>query len=325
MEQSEDYRFSELDLIRVIEQIIERDPEFEHRASEVMTSGGRRVDLLAERRGETLVVEVRGVAPQTRERLEEMLEQIGQYRTAISRQFPRRTVQLVLAIPGVLTADRMKEVSAAGAELWDQRWIISHARQVGLSDEVGRLFGDSEEKLAGRLEADVLRTRLENIACGRDGWFAYQKLCGDILEHLFCPPLKTPIPESSNVPRINRRDFIVPNYAPDGFWHFMRLHYRADYIVVDAKNHCGQANKTHVLQLANYLSPHGTGLFGMIVTRNGMDRGGMYTCREQWMLHSKMIITVTDDDLRQMLESKKSGLKPEDLIQQKIEDFRIGM
>src|SRR5262249_128502 len=134
-----------------------------------------------------------------------------------------------------------------------------------------------------------------------------------------------PIPESSNVPRVNRRDFVIPNYVSDGFWHFMRIQYRADYVVVDAKNHCGQAKKTHALQLANYLSPYGTGLFGMIITRNGMDRGGTYTCREQWMLHSKLIITLNDDDLVQMLESEKSGVDPEDLIRQKIEDFRLGM
>jgi hypothetical protein len=38
-----------------------------------------------------------------------------------------------------------------------------------------------------------------------------------------------------------------------------------------------------------------------------------------------MIITLNDDDLMQMLESEKSGLDPEDLIRQKIEDFRLGM
>ena len=282
--------------------------------------------MLIERHGVILWVEVKRVTPQTRERLEDMLAQVGRYKAAILETFPRQRVQSVLVIPGVLTPDRMKAVAAAGVELWDQRWIISHARQLGLDEEVDHLFGDvSHGEPLGLPMAELLQARLGGIACGRIGWYDYQKACGEILEYLFYPPLKTPIPESSNVPRINRRDFVVPNYAPDGFWHFMRLHYRADYIVVDAKNHCGEANKSHVLQLANYLSPHGTGLFGMIVTRNEMDRAGTYTCREQWMLHSKMIITLNDDDLRQMLESKKNGLDPEDLVRQKIEDFRIGM
>jgi hypothetical protein len=43
------------------------------------------------------------------------------------------------------------------------------------------------------------------------------------------------------------------------------------------------------------------------------------------MLHGKMITTLNDDDLLQMLENKKSGADPEDLVCQKIEDFRLGM
>src|ERR1035437_9262422 len=184
--------------------------------------------------------------------LEDMLAQVGRYKAAILETFPRQRVQSVLVIPGVLTPDRMKAVAAAGVELWDQRWIISHARQLGLDEEVDHLFGDvSHGEPLGLPMAELLQARLGGIACGRIGWDDYQKACGEILEYLFYPPLKTPIPESSNVPRINRRDFVVPNYAPDGFWHFMRLHYRADYIVVDAKNHCGEPNKSHVLQLEN--------------------------------------------------------------------------
>jgi hypothetical protein len=35
------------------------------------------------------------------------------------------------------------------------------------------------------------------------------------------------------------------------FRQFLRLHYRADYVVVDAKNHCSAVTKINVLQLAN--------------------------------------------------------------------------
>jgi hypothetical protein len=38
-----------------------------------------------------------------------------------------------------------------------------------------------------------------------------------------------------------------------------------------------------------------------------------------------MIITLNEDDLLQMLENKKGGADPEDLVRQKIEDLRLGM
>jgi len=38
-----------------------------------------------------------------------------------------------------------------------------------------------------------------------------------------------------------------------------------------------------------------------------------------------MILFLNDDDLIQMLTLKKEGGSPEDVIQQKIADFRLGM
>lgn len=326
MEGSYDYRPTEAELTRLLELIVDRDPSLHFLGREVKAGTARYVvDLLLERNRTIVFVEVKKITPQTASRINDVLEQLRKYRTVLSREFPGQELRGVLAVTGVLTADKVGMIVAEGFELWDRRWIIGHALQVGLEEYAYELFGEQLAESVDQPEAGVFQERLQSLSCGLDSWFVYQKLCGEILEFLFCPPLNIPIPESSNVSRVNRRDFVLPNYVSDGFWQFMRLHYRADYLVVDAKNHCGQANKAHVLQLANYLSTFGTGLFGMIITRNGMNRGGMYTCREQWMLHSKMIITLNDDDLLQMLESKKSGIDPEDLIRQKIEDFRLGM
>jgi hypothetical protein len=161
MERSDNYRFSEIDLIRLLEQIAERDPTIESWATGPRASDHGRVDLILERNGTILVVEVKRVAPQTRERLQDMLEQIGRYKAAIAKQFPRHPVQLVLVIPGVLTTDRMEAVTAAGVELWDQRWIVNKAGQFALEDEVERLFGGGlYDEPADLPIADLLQARL---------------------------------------------------------------------------------------------------------------------------------------------------------------------
>jgi len=101
--------------------------------------------------------------------------------------------------------------------------------------------------------------------------------------------------------------------------------YGADYIVVDAKNYKNAVSKTQVLQIANYLKPHGAGLFGVIVSRNGVDRGGELTIREQWMANRKMIIVLTDSDMEAMLLAASSGGQPDKVIGQVIQDFRLSM
>jgi hypothetical protein len=126
---------------------------------------------------------------------------------------------------------------------------------------------------------------------------------------------------------VNRRDIILPNYATDGFWRFLRGTYSAEYVVVDAKNHCGPGavKKDHVLQLANYLTAAGTGLFGMILTRQRESGSAKVTRREQWLIHRKMILTLTDDDLHQMIASRNTGSPPEEVVRQKLQDFRLSI
>ena len=169
----------------------------------------------------------------------------------------------------------------------------------------------------------MLTQRLAQINPGRTDAPAYEKWCEDVLNFLFCPPLNPPIVQQRDNTGANRRDLILPNYASRGFWHFMRNHYSADFVVAEAKNATSAISKPAVLQLANYLSRHGTGLFGMLLTRKGLNASAKWTRREHWVLHDKMIIGLDDEDMHQMLLTKLAGNNPEDLIQQRIEDFRL--
>ncbi|WP_368205202.1 hypothetical protein [Aeromonas sp. s5] len=103
----------------------------------------------------------------------------------------------------------------------------------------------------------------------------------------------------------------------------MRKKYSADYVVVDAKNYSRKVKKSDILQIANYLKPHGAGLFGIIFSRNGGDSAGcLHTIREQWMVHQKLILVLDDTDVENMLLSSGGAA---DLIGAKIEEFRLSM
>lgn len=99
----------------------------------------------------------------------------------------------------------------------------------------------------------------------------------------------------------------------------------ADYIVIDAKNYRQKISKKEVLQISNYLKEHRTGLFVMIITRNGVSESAIYTLREVWVVDKKMIIILQDNDIEQMLLEKISNREPENIIRQKIEDFRLSI
>ncbi len=94
---------------------------------------------------------------------------------------------------------------------------------------------------------------------------------------------------------------------------------------MDAKNYTKKVTKKEVLQIANYLKVHGAGLFGIIISRNGGNTGCYYTCREVWAMDKKLIIVLTDEDIIKMIIAKAANNDPEEIIRQKIEEFRLSM
>ncbi|TQS43147.1 hypothetical protein [Cryptosporangium phraense] len=320
-------RYSELQLTQLLQKIIPRAFDVEL-ASEVRLPKPlrMRVDIAFERAGTLTLVEVRGSTPQTDRRIRELIWRLDKYRSALEEDGAAETpLTVVLAIPGSLSATFVQRLRASNIVLWDQDEITRIAAKAGFLSDAHEFFSAEQTAPRSVSQAEEMQRRLARIKCGRDHWPLYQRFCGEVLEYLFTPPLNKPISESADIPRVNRRDFAIPNYATAGFWQFMREHYRADFLVVDAKNFCGYVKKEHILQIANYLSVHKTGLFAFILTRNSADKGAMHTCREQWMLHGKMILVFNDDDLMQMLENRKHGQDPAMVIRQKLEDFRLGV
>jgi hypothetical protein len=281
-------------------------------------------DFVARVDGRPLLVEAKSQTPQTNHRLQQIVEQLLAAGTSYQQYHDlHHQPRLVLAFPGVLLPQRHAKVQAAGVEIWDGERLQRMARRVGVTTPAF-LAVPEDERPPEREPADELRRRLIAIPKGKDGWSAFEQFTEDLLNLLFVPPLNTVIPQSSNENGVNRRDFVLPNYAPaDTFWGFVRLHYRGDFIVVDAKNYNAPIKKGQVLQLANYLSHHGTGLVGMLLTRTGLAQDARWTSREQWLLYNKLIIGLGDDDYHQMLLTHHAGDDPSELVRQRIEDFRL--
>jgi hypothetical protein len=309
-------------------------------------TGDQGADLVLDRRGQTVLVNVKLQTPQTSARLLSVAKELVIQGAEYKRFHPDEgEPALLVAFPGVLSAARTSLLSGDRLEIWDGAQLRAEAYEHGVDVppfvayevDASAFRSADHEADGGSARIDVLRIerfpfyegpvnlldRLSGITPGNAEWRNYEDYCEELLNFLFVPPLSRAISQSRNQNSVNRRDFILPNYAPDGFWRFMRDHYDADYVVAEVKNLRKRPSKTEVLQVANYLSPHGTGLFALILSRRSLDEAGKWICREQWAQHGKMIVGLDDDDVRQMITSKLAGGEPADMIRQKIEDFRL--
>lgn len=253
-------------------------------------------------------VEAKVATPATHRRVQELIELAS-----------GRIVPLALAVPGILTAAYADLLSEHKIRVFDGPALRRLAPTLSWPDWV------AGEEPAGNTEALDALERLRAMPAGRQHWAAYQKLIGDILGIVLVPPLSKVLIEHATRNKVNRRDFVMPNRAESGHWAYLRTLYRADYVVADAKNYSGKIEKPAVLQVANYLSDHGPGLFGIIVSRVGFGRAAQIISAEQWILHRKIVLSLDDDDVAQMLTSFAFGGDSTEVVLQKIDDFRLGM
>jgi hypothetical protein len=261
----------------------------------------------------------------TLQRSAAIVAQLQYYHTEFTKEFNQ--IKPIFAFPGSLTKDVQQSFEDAGIEVWDLEYLARRFNSAipKVENPLLKLMLLAATKKFKTTPEEELIKQLRLCLPGRNDWAKYQKLVGSILEKLFCPPLSKPISELSDSSKVNRRDFIFPNYNDSSFWGYLRSRYTANYIVVDAKNYKEKVKKKEALQIANYLKSYGAGLFGIIVCRNGADLGCIHTLRETWLIQQKLIIILTDNDLEQMLLTQQSKAQPEIIIQQKIEDFRLSL
>ena len=314
---------SEVFFVRFLAELIETSREFTNVKREAaLGERSLRPDILAteERDGRRrdLLIECKSFPVLSQSRIENIREQLASYRAAAPGH------QIVLAFPGRTPPDASRVLRAEGVEIWDIDLIGTRFR-----DQINALGAGYYPEL---IELAIARARPEaaylaeirTIPPGKEGWSTYQKSIGRLLELLFCPPLGSPLGEKNDFDKVNRRDLIFANHASDGFWAALRQRYGADYILVDAKNGA-RVKKSDVLQIANYLKPHGLGKFAIIAGRAGVERGVPAVLREQWAFHEKMILVLNDDDLEEMVLAYGSGREQTQVLSDKIQAFRVGM
>lgn len=319
--------FRESELILFLKLLLDKHPSFRNISHEARISNELkyRADILAEQKVNDkwikVLIELKSIPTFTTKRLLDIVNQLNTYKSHI-----KGDTKLVLSFPGVLPQSDNELLKNANIEVWDKDFIANT-----FSKELEEIDDKIFLKLFSTFTAkpkveDSLLNDLKSIPAGRDDWSKYQKHVEKILSYLFSDVLSDPITELSDKYGINRRDFILRNYCENGFWKYLREKYQADFVVIDAKNYTGKIKKNQILQMQNYLKTHGTGLFAIIISRNGEeDKGAYFTRREAWTTERKMIIILDDKDMEKMVLAKASSNRPEEIIIQKIEGFRLEM
>ena len=187
-----------------------------------------------------------------------------------------------------------------------------------------------KEKTTKILDAELLSVQkimkeLDNCPEGKTGWRDYEDICIKILTHLFVPTLEKAKIQSRRESGIDIRDAIFPNRSDDKNWKYVRDCYDAKYIVFEFKNYSEKGNeidKQVVLQIADYLKQT-IGRLGIICSKKTPNKSGLEKRRDVYNENKKLILFLSNENLKEMLLKKYKKMDPSDVIMDLIDDFSL--
>ena len=149
----------------------------------------------------------------------------------------------------------------------------------------------------------------------------YEATIGQLLPSLLYPKLDFAREQARTDSGVSIRDLIFYNTATTPFLEDIFNTYGSRQITMELKN-VSKIQRQHVDQLNRYLADE-LGKFGLFVTRNPLKRAEMSRTIDLWSGQRKVIVSLTDADVGQMVELFESKQRdPMDVIVKKYHEFR---
>lgn len=152
-----------------------------------------------------------------------------------------------------------------------------------------------------RLLSDVL-----SLPVGLEASKKYETAVEALLTALFYPPLTNPVVQHKIHQGRKRIDIAYTNMGVAGFFDWLAKHYPSSHVFVECKNYGKEIGNPELDQLSSRFSPS-RGQFGLLVCRRFENKKKfLESCRDTAKDGRGFIIPLDDDDLRALVESRKT-------------------
>jgi hypothetical protein len=225
------------------------------------------------------------------------------------------------------------DVAHEGEELTRVKVLTYNRDNFGVVDSYVR----EKERTAEDCKTDLLfsqipvisaRRRMEEISKlptgkGENADRKYEKAVGELMPTLLYPYLDFAAEQARTDSGVSIRDLIFYNTRSHEFLREIMQDYHSRQLTFELKN-VASLNRENVDQLNRYLHQE-LGNFGVFITRNPLKKAERSRTIDLWSGQRKALITLTDEDLKQMVEVYDSKQRhPIDVLIRSYVQFRRG-
>lgn len=176
-------------------------------------------------------------------------------------------------------------------------------------------------------EYDSLIQQLDNWDPENTTSAAYERLCTDILKKVLADDLTLWREQQKSDADLFRFDLIckIKNENAREFWNMCERYFNTKYIVFEYKNYRGTITQKEIFTTVKYLYMKALRGVAIIVSVNGTDKNADWAIRGILREEGKLIISLSNADLREMIERKKRGDDPAEYLSEKLDALLIDL
>jgi hypothetical protein len=147
---------------------------------------------------------------------------------------------------------------------------------------------------------------------GKEQASKYEDLIEQILSALFYPSLCNPMKQHEIHNGRKRIDITYTNESRQGFFRWLAQHYPSAFVFVECKNYGKEVGNPELDQLSGRFSPS-RGTVGILLCRS-IEKPDVLEqrCIDTAKDHRGFILTLSDDDVIELVKSAKKGILSHD-------------
>lgn len=177
------------------------------------------------------------------------------------------------------------------------------------------------------LDYEELINRIKNWNPAEQSSQEYERLCVEVLQVLFADDLALWFTQQQSDEGLFRFDLIckITNGNSQEFWHMMEHYFRSKYIVFEFKNYSDKITQKEVFTTVKYLYVKALRRVALLISTNGSDDHAEKAIRGILRDEGKLIISLGNQDLIEMLQMKRENYNPSDYLSNKLDLLLIDL
>ena len=181
-------------------------------------------------------------------------------------------------------------------------------------------------------DAVKARNRLDGLIALLSDWERvaststdYEDVCCNVLKRLFADDLALWQAQQRSNDGLFRFDLIckIKNGNDKEFWQMAEQYFGSKYIVFEFKNYTGPVGQREIFTTVKYLYSKALRGVAIIISTHGTDEHGERAIRGILRDEGKLILSLSNQDLVEMLKMKRHNDDPADYLSEKLDALLI--